>query len=284
MKEFFERIWNSLSTWFIEGRGWATILGAVLTVVLGYILVRIIIAIVRRIINRTRLKGLAGNFIVTIVKILLFFIYIIAVMKVLGIDTSSMVAILAASSLAVTLALQTTLSNFASGMILVGNHPFKEGDFIEAAGVSGTVENISLFSTRIKTVDNKQITIPNSSVASGNIINYSTEPKRRVDLVVPVAYGTDTDKVKKVVTDILEAHPLILHDEGYTVRIAAFGASSIDFTCRAWVNNADYWTVFFDLNEQIKARFETENIEIPYTKIDVNIKNDGGETKSGKGE
>ncbi len=271
MSEFFNKIWNSIVNWFIDERGWLAILAAVAVVVLGYFLIRLLLAIASRALRKSKLHGLACDFLLTILKAILFFLYVMAVMRTLGIDTSGMVAILAASSLALTLALQTTLSNFASGMILVSNRPFEEGDFVEAGGVSGIVEKITLFSTKLKTPDHKLITLPNSVVAGGNIVNFSTEPKRRVDLEFGVAYGTDVDKAKRVMTEVLDEHPLVLHDDGYTVRLTRQAESALVFVCRCWVNNPDYWTVYFDLNENMTKRFQTEGIEIPYNKLDVNL-------------
>ena len=269
---FLQKILNSVVTWFIDERGWVLIVRAVIVILIGLLLIKVIMTVSRKIMNRSRLRGLAGNFLLAILKSLLVFVYLIVIMRVLGIDTSSMIALLAAGGLALSLALQSTLSNFASGMILVSNHPFKEGDFIDAAGVSGTVEKITLFSTKLKTPDNKVVTLPNSSVAGGNIVNYSTEENRRVDLTFGVAYGTDIDKTKKAIEAVLDAHELVLHDEGYTVRLSEQAASALVFVCRCWVKSADYWTVYFDLNERVTEKFGKEGIEIPYNKLDVNVK------------
>ena len=269
---FLQKIWNSVVTWFIDERGWVLIVRAVIVILIGLLLIKVIMTVSRKIMNRSRLRGLAGNFLLAILKSLLVFVYLIVIMRVLGIDTSSMIALLAAGGLALSLALQSTLSNFASGMILVSNHPFKEGDFIDAAGVSGTVEKITLFSTKLKTPDNKVVTLPNSSVAGGNIVNYSTEENRRVDLTFGVAYGTDIDKTKKAIEAVLDAHELVLHDEGYTVRLSEQAASALVFVCRCWVKSADYWTVYFDLNERVTEKFGKEGIEIPYNKLYVNVK------------
>ncbi len=275
MKEFFAKIWESCYAWFINERGWATILGVLGTVIVGIIVVKIVLKIFNAILKKTRLNHLATNFIETIAKVVLYVVYLMAVMKAVGIDTSGVLAILASCSLAFSLALQSTLSDFSSGMILVSNKPFKEGDFIEASGVSGTVEKITLSSTKIKTGDNKIITVPNSSIASSNIINYSSMEKRRVDLTFSAGYGADVEKVKQVITSELEKHPLVLHDDDYTVRLLNQGDSALEFVCRCWTKNSDYWSVYFDLNENMYKRFNAEGIEIPYNKLDVNIiKND----------
>ena len=268
---FFERIAASLKGWFIDERGWVRILVFLAVVFIGLLVIKILLTVVRKIIGRSKLKGLAGDFITTILKIALVFIYLMVILGVLGIDTTSFVALFTVGTLAVSLAIQSVISNFASGLILVTNHPFREGDFVDVAGVSGTVIKISLFATKIKTTDNKVIFVPNSAVAGGSIVNYSAEKKRRVDLVFGVAYGTDIDKVKLTVQSVLDEHELVLHDDGYTVRLNEQGDSSLNFVCRCWVNSEDYWTVYFDINEAIVKRFELEGIEIPYNKLDVNI-------------
>lgn len=268
---FFVKIWDSLVNWFITERGWLHIVLAIVVILVGLLVVKIIMSILRKLINKSKIKGLAGNFILTIIKFVLVFIYLIVILRVLGIDTTSFVALLTVGTLAISLAIQSIISNFASGMILVSNHPFEVGDYVEVSGVGGTVEKITLFSTRIKTPDNKVITIPNSSVAGGNIVNYSTEEKRRVDLNFGVAYGTDVDKVKKVIEGVLDRHELVLHDDGYTVRLNEQADSALVFVCRCWAKSGDYWTVYFDLNEQMTKEFEKEGIEIPYNKLDVNV-------------
>lgn len=268
---FFVKIWNSLVNWFITDRGWLQIVIAVAVIIIGLIVLKIVMSVSRKLVNKTKLKGIAGDFILTILKVVLVFIYLIIVLRILGIDTTSFVALLTVGTLAISLALQSIIANFASGMIIVSNHPFEEGDFVEIAGVSGTVEKITLFSTKLKTPDNKVVTIPNSSVSGGNIVNYSAEEKRRVDLTFGVAYGSDIDKVKRVIESVLDEHALVLHDDGYTVRLNEQGDSALVFVCRCWVKGGDYWTVFFDLQEQMTKRFGKEGIEIPYNKLDVNL-------------
>lgn len=268
---FFQKIWASLVNWFIDERGWVRLLVVLAVILVGLILIKIVLAVTRKLIGRSKLKGIAGNFIITILKIVLVFIYLITILRVLGIDTSSFVALFTVGTLAISLAIQSVISNFASGLILVTNHPFREGDFVEVAGISGTVEKITLFATKVKTPDNKVVTVPNSSVAGGNIVNYSTEEKRRVDLTFGVAYGSSVEKVKAVIESVLDEHDLVLHDDGYTVRLSEQAASSLNFVCRCWTLSANYWSVYFDLTERMTERFVQEGIEIPYNKLDVNI-------------
>lgn len=271
---FFQNVWEKLKNWFLSNGGWQFLVRIALTVIIGFLIIKLILSIINKIVARSKLKDqkLAGRFIYNIAKVALLVIYFIAVLTVLGIDTSSLVAILAASSLAVSLALQSIMTNFASGMIIVGNKPFKEGDYISVGDYSGTVTNITLHSTTLVTPDNKVVIIPNSDISGGTVVNYSAMPERRLDLEFTVAYGTNVEKVKKVLTKVLEEHPLVLHDKDYNVRLSAEDASALRFICRCWVKNEDYWTVNFDLHENVVAAFKKANIEIPFNQLDVNIK------------
>ena len=271
---FFQNVWEKIKNWFLSNGGWQFLVRIALTVIIGFLIVKLILSIINKIVARSKLKDqkLAGRFIYNIAKVALLVIYFIAVLTVLGIDTSSLVAVLAASSLAVSLALQSIMTNFASGMIIVGNKPFKEGDYISVGDYSGTVTNITLHSTTLVTPDNKVVIIPNSDISGGTVVNYSALPERRLDLEFTVAYGTNVEKVKKVLTKVLEEHPLVLHDKVYNVRLSAEDASALRFICRCWVKNEDYWTVNFDLHENVVAAFKKANIEIPFNQLDVNIK------------
>ena len=271
---FFQNVWEKIKNWFLSNGGWQFLVRIALTVIIGFLIVKLILSIINKIVARSKLKDqkLAGRFIYNIAKVALLVIYFIAVLTVLGIDTSSLVAVLAASSLAVSLALQSIMTNFASGMIIVGNKPFKEGDYISVGDYSGTVTNITLHSTTLVTPDNKVVIIPNSDISGGTVVNYSAMPERRLDLEFTVAYGTNVEKVKKVLTKVLEEHALVLHDKDYNVRLSAEDASALRFICRCWVKNEDYWTVNFDLHENVVAAFKKANIEIPFNQLDVNIK------------
>lgn len=271
---FFQNVWGKLKNWFLSNGGWQFLVRIALTVIIGFLIVKLILSIINKIVARSKLKDqkLAGRFIYNIAKVALLVIYFIAVLTVLGIDTSSLVAVLAASSLAVSLALQSIMTNFASGMIIVGNKPFKEGDYISVGDYSGTVTNITLHSTTLVTPDNKVVIIPNSDISGGTVVNYSAMPERRLDLEFTVAYGTNVEKVKKVLTKVLEEHSLVLHDKDYNVRLSAEDSSALRFICRCWVKNEDYWTVNFDLHENVVAAFKKANIEIPFNQLDVNIK------------
>lgn len=196
---------------------------------------------------------------------------IIAAMAQIGIQTASFIAVIGAAGLAVGLALQGSLSNFAAGVLLIIFKPFKAGDFIEAGGASGIVEEISIFTTLMRSVDNKSIVIPNASILGGNIVNYSAKPTRRIDLVVGVSYEANLAHVKLVLKDIVSSDERILTDVETVIGVDTLADSSVNLVVRPWVNSADYWAVYFDLNERIKTRFDGEGIGIPYPQMDLHM-------------
>lgn len=209
-----------------------------------------------------------ANFFRILVKILLLVTYIAFV----GVPVSSIVAAIASCGVAIGLALQGGLSNFAGGVILVFMKPFKEGDFITAGGESGTVMNIGVFYTLLRTLDNRHVYIPNASLTGGCIVNASAEETRRLDLTYSVAYGTDTEKVKNTLLAIADKEERILRDPAPAVILSDFSDSSIDFSYRVWCASADYWPLRGDLQERVKAAFEKEGIEIPFPQVDVHMK------------
>jgi len=212
-------------------------------------------------------KGFLISFITIASKILLMII----VLSIVGVPMASLVTIVGSCAVAIGLALQGGLSNIAGGLMLLIFKPFKVGDFISANGMDGTVKMISIFYTTITTPDNKVIQLPNGNLSNSNIINYSANKKRRVDINLSVSYKSDIKKVKKVITDIINKHELILQDEEKFIRLNRHDESALTFTLRVWVESANYWTVYFDLMEQIKEEFDKNNIEIPYNQLDVHV-------------
>lgn len=196
---------------------------------------------------------------------------IIAALGQIGIQTTSFIAILGAAGLAVGLALQGSLSNFAAGVLMIIFRPFKQGDFIEGAGVSGVVEEVHIFNTIMRTGDNKTIIIPNSGLMNGNITNYSSKPTRRLDLVIGIGYDDDLKKAKMLLSELMQNEPRILKDPAPTLGLLELGDSCVNFAVRPWVNSADYWGVHFDLLEAIKLRFDQEGISIPYPQQDIHL-------------
>ncbi len=267
--QFFKDLWNSIYNFAVNN--FRTIVMFVLVLIGGLIVLKIAISIFRKMINRSKLHGTAGNFLISLIKTALVILYVIILLSMLGVDTTSLVAIFSVLTLAISLAVQDVISNLASGIMLVVTKPFEEGDFVDIGGSSGTVEQIRITCTKLKTGDNKVITIPNSTVTAANIINYSTKDTRRVDFTFSVAYGSDVEQVKSIILGVIAKHELILTDPAPMVRLTEHGASSLDFVTRVWVKSADYWTVNFDLKEQVLAALEGAGISIPFPQMDVHV-------------
>ncbi len=227
--------------------------------------------LIRKMLQRAKVEDTLERFLSSLIYALTMTVVVIATINQLGVQTTSLLAILGAAGLAVGLALQGSLANFAAGVLLVAFRPYKVGDFIEAGGVSGSVIEVQIFTTVVKSGDNKKIIIPNAQIMSGTIINYSANPTRRVDLVAGCGYDDDLDKVRRVLEDIVKADKRILDDPPVTIAVSELADSSVNFVVRPWVNSADYWGVYFDLTEQIKKRFDAEGISIPYPQRDVHV-------------
>jgi small conductance mechanosensitive channel len=196
---------------------------------------------------------------------------ILAALAQLGIQTTSFIAVIGAAGLAVGLALQGSLANFAAGVLMVIFRPFQVGDFIEGAGVSGIVEEMQIFTTQLRTPDNKTIIIPNAKITGDNVTNYTRKDKRRVDLVIGVSYRDEIGKVKGVVADVLNGDERVLKDPAPTIAVLELGDSSVNFAVRPWVRTEDYWDVYFETTEKIKKRFDAEGISIPFPQRDVHL-------------
>jgi small conductance mechanosensitive channel len=212
-------------------------------------------------------------FMTSFANILLYALLVIVIATVLGVPTTSFITILASCGVAIGLALQGSLSNFAGGLMILFFKPFKIGDFIEASGESGTVVDISVVYTILLTPDNKRITVPNGTLTNSVIKNYSAEELRRVDFTFTASYGNDIEKVKKIITDVVSSHALTLDDPAPFVRLSAHSDNCLTYTARAWCKNSDYWTVNFDVIETVKNEFDKNGIEIPYPQLDVHVKN-----------
>ena len=223
-----------------------------------------------------RIKGIdvtLVKFIENIIYYILMMVVILTALSKLGVETTSFFAILGAAGLAIGLALKDSLGNFASGVMLILFKPFRVGDFVTVAGVSGTVNEISIFSSILTTGDNQRMIVPNGAIIAGTIVNVNANPTRRVDLVVGIGYDDDIKKAKDVLTNILESNDKILQEKGLTVAVSELADSSVNFVVRAWVNTPDYWAVKFALTEEVKLRFDQEGISIPYPQQDVHHHN-----------
>lgn len=213
------------------------------------------------------------TFISNLVRTALLVVVIIAAIGALGVETTSFIAVFGAAGLAIGLALQGSLSNFAAGVLIVLFRPYRAGDFVEAAGIAGVVEQVQILTTILRTGDNKQIIVPNSQIMDSVITNYSANETRRVDLVIGVSYDDDLDKVRKTLIELIAADDRILKDPEATIAVSELGDSSVNFVVRPWVNTADYWAVKFGLTEAIKKRFDQEDISFPFPQQDVHLYN-----------
>ncbi len=267
--QFLKDVWNAVYGFAVNN--FRTILLFVAVLIGGFILAKIAMRILKRMVKRSHLNGTAGNFLLSLAKAAIAALYIIILLSMLGVDTTSLVAIFSVLTLAISLAVQGVISNLASGIMLIVTKPFEEGDYVEIGGSSGTVEKIHITCTKLRTPDNKVITLPNSNVTAENITNYSAKDTRRVDLTFSAAYGSDVEQVKSIILGVIQKHELILTDPAPLVRLAEHGDSSLDFVTRVWVNSADYWTVNYDLKEQVLAALEGAGIEIPYPQMDVHV-------------
>ena len=212
------------------------------------------------------------SFLSNLISVVLYFFLIMAIVGILGINTSSLVALLASAGLAVGMSLGGTLQNFAGGVLLIMFRPFKVGDFIAAQGVEGKVNEIQIFNTHLLTVDNKEVILPNGPLATGVLTNYSKQGTRRVDWVFSIAYGDDYDKAKTVLRGLCDADTRILKEPEPFIQLAKLNDSSVDITVRAWVDAADYWAVFFNMNELVYKAFAKEGLNIPFPQMDVHMK------------
>jgi len=247
------------------------IASAIATLVIGMIIAGMISKTFHRMLTKRELDPTIVEFVSHMAKYVIVAFVVIAALGRIGVQTTSFIALLGAAGLAVGLALQGSLSNFASGVLIVVLRPFKSGEYIEAAGIAGSVESVQIFATTLVTPDNKFVVVPNSAILGGNIVNYSRKPTRRIDLVIGVSYQADLAKTKAVLEAVIKANVLVLKDPGVTVAVAELADSSVNFVVRPWVNSGDYWPVRFALMEAIKNGLDEAGIEIPYPQMDVHM-------------
>ncbi|MCB2206362.1 mechanosensitive ion channel [bacterium] len=244
---------------------------AIVIVILGRIVVKMLGGLVSKLMQRKGVDETLNKFAVSIITALLMAVVFIAALGQLGVETTSLVAIVGAAGLAVGLALQGSLSNFASGVMLIVLRPFKAGDFVEAGGVSGSVQEVSVITTTLLTPDKKRVVIPNAQITGGAITNYSVEETRRIDFVFGIGYDDDIKKAKQVMTEVVNSDERVLKDPAPTIAVLELADSSVNFAVRPWVKTADYWAVYFDITERMKLRLDEEGISIPFPQRDVHL-------------
>ena len=246
-------------------------LAALLVLIIGFKIVSVIEKKLKKPLKFAKLDPTVKTFMISFLTVGLKVLIVVIVLSIVGVPMASLVTIIGSCAVAIGLALQGGLSNIAGSLMILIFKPFKVGDFISTNGMDGTVKAITMFYTTITTIDNKIVQLPNGSLSNSNIINYSANPKRRVDIDLSVSYDSDIDKVKKVIMDVINKQELILDDEEKFVRLRFHAESALIFTLRVWVNTPDYWTVYFDLMEQLKKEFDKNHITIPYNQLDVHM-------------
>ncbi|CAB1255046.1 TPA: small-conductance mechanosensitive channel MscS [Vibrio cholerae] len=267
---------NEMNTWLITNSDLliqygVNVISAILILFVGNIVVKAVAGSVAKVLRSKEMDKAVVEFIHGLVRYTLFIIVLIAALSRIGVQTASVVAVLGAAGLAVGLALQGSLSNFAAGVLIVAFRPFKAGDYVEIAGVAGSVDSILIFQTVLKTPDNKMVVVPNSAVIGGAITNYSRHATRRVDMVIGVSYKSDLQKTKRVLRETLEKDPRILKDPDITIGVLTLADSSINFVVRPWCKTEDYWKVYYDSMQAIKEALDANGIEIPFPQMDVHL-------------
>ena len=247
------------------------IIAAIAILIIGRWIAKALTSLSRRAMDKAKVDAMLARFIGNLIYVALLTFIVLAAINQLGVQTTSFIAVIGAAGLAIGLALQGSLANLAAGVLIILFRPYKVSDYIEGGGVAGTVEEVQIFTTVLKTPDNKTIIIPNAQVMGGTITNYSARSERRIDLVVGVGYDADLDKTRRVLLDILENDQRILTEPAPLIGVVELAESSVNFVVRPWVKTGDYWAVYFDLNERIKKRFDEENITIPFPQRDVHL-------------
>lgn len=256
---------------FLKNQGGKIIISLFIFVI-GILIIKLIIKALKKILKKSRLDPICHKFLLSMIKIGLYVVLVIIALSNLGIETTSMVAVLGAAGLAIGLALQDSLSNLAGGFILLFTKPFNVGDYIQIDTISGTVKHINILQTKLDTADNKAIYIPNGQVSSGKIINFSHETTRRLDLIFSIGYNDDFQKAKKIINNIINKHEFALKDPEPVVRVCEHADNSIKIAAKVWVLTESYWDLNYDLLESVKIAFDQNGIEIPYNQMDIYIK------------
>ena len=263
-----DAIWN-----FFKELPWQRVIMTFILAAICLLTVKIILALFDKFLKKSKMDELVKKILRVFVKAFLLFTALIIVLSSFGISVSSLVATLSIVGVALSLAIQDFLSNVFGGIQIITNHPFKVGDYVEAGGEGGTVREVGLFYTKLDTPDKKLIQIPNSKIANDSITNYSHSPVRRVEFLIATSYDDDVDKVRTVLLQLINEHPMVLQEEGKTavVHVKEFRDSDILYTARAWCANSNYWTVYFDVMNSIKPTFEKNGINFSYPHVNVHM-------------
>jgi len=265
VENLIAKIWELLTIYGLK------LVAAIAVLIVGRWIAKGLTGFTEKMLNKRQVDPTIVSFVANLTYIALLVFVVLAALGQLGIQTTSFIAVIGAAGLAIGLALQGSLSNFAAGFLMIIFRPFKVGDFIEGAGVSGTVEKIQIFTTQLKTPDNKTIIIPNAKLSGDNIVNFSVKGTRRVDFVFGIGYDDDIDKARKIITDVIENDARVLKDPPPIIAVMELADSSVNFVVRPWVKVPDYWDLWFDVTETVKKRFDAEGISIPFPQRDVHL-------------
>ncbi len=269
----FEKLWKDIVTFFTTNVWDVILFFAVL--VIGTIIVKIILNICKRLLKRSRVEDITRGFITAVIKISLYLILILTLLSIIGVQVSGIITALSAAILAIGVALQNIIANVANGIVIVSTKMFKKGDYITVGDASGSVININLLFTTISTTDNRRITVPNSMLINNEVINNGSYETRRVDFTFSVAYETDVELVKKIVTDVMKSNGKVRLDvKEPFCRLKILGSSSIDFFANCWCDNEDYWDVYYFVIENVYNEFKRNGISIPYTQLEIRERKD----------
>ncbi len=250
-----------------------TLVTAIIVLILGFILTKISLKLISKGLKKSKMDPTILSFVRSFIKVALYLIVFVIVLAVLNIPTTSIVAVIGSAGIAIGLALQSSMGNLAGGFVILFSKPFVVGDYIKIADVDGTVDAISILYTKLLTIDNKAIFIPNGQISTATLINYTEQDVRRLDLVFSIAYENDFKKAKSLIRDVVEANPLSLLETDPVIRVCEQADSSINICCRVWVKSENYWDLNFDLLEGVKTQFDENGISIPFNQLDVNLKN-----------
>lgn len=265
-------IWNNVSNYLLTSG--LQILKAVIILVVGLFLVKLIMKIVRKIMAKTKLEKITQSLLCSVLKFGLNIVVIISTVQALGVDATSLIALISAAGLAISLSLQDSLSNLANGIILISTRPFKEGDYVQINGVEGTVQNVRMLTTCLATIDNKLVVIPNSNVVTNEIINYSARKERRVGFEFDIAYESDIELAKKIILDVMNSNGKILLDKTPFVSLKTLKESSLGIVANCWCDNEDYWSVYYYVMDNVYNEFKRHNISVPFNQLEVRLRND----------
>ncbi len=268
----WSKIWDDIVNFFSTNL-WNIVLFFA-TLVIGLIVVKIVLNISRKLMRKTKMEQVTQSFMQAIIKFCLYLVLVLILLNIVGISMSGVLTAISACILAIGMALQNIIASLANGIVIVTSHLFKKGDFVEVAGVNGCVENINFLFVTLTTSDNKKVTVPNTAIVTGEVVNYGANPTRRVDFTFSVAYESDVEQVKQIVIDVMKSNGKVLLDKEPFCRLKVLNASSLDFFANCWVDSEDYWDVYYYVIENVYNEFKRNNISVPFNQIEMRERKD----------